>query len=239
VYKTILTLLATVALAVSAIPAPADEVTDAALAESDTLLAKGDLKGCLAVLDKAIETVTTDKKVRLDREVGPLYLARGLTREKALKWAEALADFRKAIELLPDDPDPYYHAAMIAATSADAKLRNGKLAVMYGEKAAGLAEKRYGAAAKAAFDSFQLVEAADLLIKYMQVRESLGAAYAEDGQFKKAVEHQLKSIDAAKVWVSVFNSDALLKQRQRITELLEGAEEQLKLYRESKPLRSR
>ncbi len=77
--------------------------------------------------------------------------------------AIAVAQFREVLKLDPNNADALNSLAWIEATHADAKLRNGKEAVVFAEKAAGLKKD----------------DAPTL--------DTLAAAYAEAGRFKEAV----------------------------------------------------
>jgi protein O-mannosyl-transferase len=79
------------------------------------------------------------------------------------RWAEALAVFSIAIEGQSKNPAPYNTVAWILATHSDPSLRNGPKAVALAERAVALAQRNPGAL------------------------DTLAAAYAEAGEFPKAV----------------------------------------------------
>ena len=81
---------------------------------------------------------------------------------------------KKAIQLDQNQESSYRQLAWIYATSPDALIRNGEEAVLLAKRACELTE-------------FEKVTALD----------TLAAAYAEQGNFKKAVEYQLEAITLA------------------------------------------
>lgn len=112
-------------------------------------------------------------------------------------YDKAIADYNEAIRLDPNDADVYGAVAWLWATCPDAKHRNGKKAVEFATRACGLSDW------KEAYN-----------------QGTLAAAYAELGEFEKAVEWQEK---ANKLYA---DSDAWKK-----------GEDRLKLYKEKKPYR--
>ena len=114
------------------------------------------------------------------------------------QFDKALKDIEAGLENEAKVPGLHMNLARTLATSPDAKLRDGKRALE---------------AAKKAVD----------MIKYRDGRflDTLAAAYAETGDFDKAIETQQKAID----------DPELMKDDG------EGARKRLKLYREKKPFR--
>lgn len=114
------------------------------------------------------------------------------------QFDKALADVESALK--SDDKVPGLHAtlARVRATSPDAKLRDGKKAVESAERAVGM-------------------------VKYKDGRflDTLAAAYAEVGDFDKAVATQQKAFD---------DVDFLRDEG-------DGARKRLELYRAKKPFR--
>jgi hypothetical protein len=92
--------------------------------------------------------------------------------QKAGKFAEALQEFREAVRLCPDDPMALNNLAWSLASNPRRELRDGKEAVRLASKAVELTGQR---------------QAAPLA--------TLAAAYAEDGQFARAVEMAKKARD--------------------------------------------
>jgi protein O-mannosyl-transferase len=114
------------------------------------------------------------------------------------RWADALAAFRAAIDLKSRDPSPYNSAAWILATNPDRNLRNGKQAVILALQAATLMPR-----------------------KGPDALDTLAAAYAEAGEFSKAVTTAKEAAEMA----------ASLK----LTALTKEISDRLALYRAGKP----
>jgi Flp pilus assembly protein TadD len=113
--------------------------------------------------------------------------------EKAGKFAEAIQEDREAARLYPNDPIALNNLAWDLAANPRQELRNGKEAVQLASKAVELTGQQQ-----------------PVFI------ETLAAAYAEDGQFAKAVEMGKKARDIA------------LSMHQ--PEIAEVCEQLLKLY---------
>jgi len=90
------------------------------------------------------------------------------------KLSDAISAYREVIHLKPDHHKAYNNLAWIYATSSNANIRNGNEAIALATKACELT-------------GFKKAEALD----------TLAAAYAEQGNFDKAVEHQYKAIELA------------------------------------------
>jgi hypothetical protein len=93
---------------------------------------------------------------------------------KAGKFAEAIQEDRETAQLYPNDPMALNNLAWDLAANPRLELRNGKEAVQLASKAVELTDQQNA-----------------LFI------ETLAAAYAEDGQFAKAVEMAKKARDVA------------------------------------------
>jgi tetratricopeptide (TPR) repeat protein len=141
-----------------------------------------------------------------------MYYRRGIANSKLKNYPEAIKDFTKAIELNSRFAEAYYQRAIIygetdnperavkdwskameyhpdwampansyswmLATYKDPKYRNAKRAVWYGEKAVSIAERNND----------------DELTK-SRCYDTLAAAYAESGDFAKAVETETKAYE--------------------------------------------
>jgi len=147
-------------------------------------------------LDKALADYA--EAIRLDpRNVWAL-IKRGDTWYRKGDFKEALADYDKAIDIDPKSMEAHGARAWLRATCPDEAYRGGAKSVEDATKASELADRK---------DS-------DML-------DTLAAAYAESGQFDKAVESQEKAIELAP-------EDEKEEYRSR-----------LKLYQEGKPYRVR
>ena len=146
--------------------------------------------------DKAIAEFSS----LLDEQPGYFYALfnRSEAYVRSRQFDKALKDIQLALESDPNVPGLYMNLARVLATAPDEKMRDGKKALESAKKA---------------------VE----MIKYRDGRflDTLAAAYAEAGDFNKAIETQQKSLDDA----DFMRDDG------------EGARKRLKLYREKKPFR--
>jgi tetratricopeptide (TPR) repeat protein len=134
--------------------------------------------------------------IELNPQSALAYNNRGFNRQMFGDYAGAIADFNKAIEFSPKYALAYQNKAWLLATCPEEKIRDGKAAIAAAQKAGELREW------KAITDI-----------------KSLAAAYAETGDFDKAVEWQKKAIDLAE------------------GEGKSGEEELLKLYQAKAPFR--
>lgn len=112
------------------------------------------------------------------------------------RYADALQDYKQANQLAPNDAQVYNAGAWIWATCPDASVRDGRKAISAAKKACELT-------------SFQNADYVD----------TLAAAYAEAGDFQKAVDFQQ---DANKKYTGLA---------------LVGANKRLKLYQQRQPYR--
>lgn len=146
--------------------------------------------------DEAIEALT--KLLENTRIRNSILLSRGLVYTQAGKYDKALADYDDIIQADPQNALGYNNKAWLLAICPDAKHRDGKKAVELATKACEMTNWK---------------NAGHL--------DTLAAAYAEAGDFEKAVKWQSEAVE-----------DVELMRR-------EGAEmkERLELFKQKKPYR--
>jgi tetratricopeptide (TPR) repeat protein len=147
--------------------------------------------------DRAIRDY--DEAIRLDPKNAQAFDARGDAWCDKKDYGRAIRDYDEAIRLDPGNADAFNGRAWLAATCPDAKYRDGAKAVSLAQKAIELA----GTDADWYFSG------------------TLAAAYAETGDFHRAVAEQEKVLS---------NKDLDGEDRAK-------AEKQLALYRDRKPFR--
>lgn len=139
------------------------ESLDAAVLQSPELLVQ--LAGLYRALhqpDKALWRYTA--AIEIDANFAPAYRGRGDLYVWLGKHAEAIADYRKSLELLPDDPAVLNNLAWLLCTSPDESLRDGARAVQLATRAAEQTE-----------------------YKKAYILSTLAAACAEQGDFEAAL----------------------------------------------------
>jgi len=140
--------------------------------DSDAYFNRGTAWQANGELTKAIGDYT--EAIRCDRKNAEAFAARGLVWEDKGEFDKALADYDEAIRLEPNDDWSLNRRAWIRATCPNEKYRDGAKAIEDATKACELTDW----------------EDADSL-------DTFAAAYAEAGQFDKAVEWQQKAIELA------------------------------------------
>jgi tetratricopeptide (TPR) repeat protein len=120
---------------------------------------------------KAVDDFT--KALAIDPKLPEAHLGRGNALMKLKDYAKAIADFRTSIKMAPQDDLGYNNLAWLLATNPDTKLRDGRKAVEYANKACALTGHRRPS--------------------YL---DTLAASYAEMGDFKAAVRWQERAIRA-------------------------------------------
>jgi tetratricopeptide (TPR) repeat protein len=148
--------------------------------------------------DKAVADF--DQAIRLNPTNGAPYSNRAAAYAAKGYYGEAIKGFEQAIKIEPTRGDTYGHLADLLATCPKAELRDGKRAVGLATKACELTKWN---------DTISL--------------SALAAAYAEVGDFKKAVEWQRKAMKAS--------GSLVLKREQDVEE----SRQRLKCYGEGKP----
>lgn len=108
--------------------------------------------------------------IALDETNSSLYAQRGEMYYRTHDYAKAMADWKKALQLKHDEAT-YNQMAWLLATCLDSKVRDGKKAIEFALKSCELSEW-----------------------KEPEAIDTLAAAYAEAGDFKRAVEFENKAI---------------------------------------------
>jgi Flp pilus assembly protein TadD len=129
------------------------------------LLHQGKTEEAIAQLQRSIEIDPDATEARVN--LGGAFLMQG-------RYGDAVAQLREALSRDPERPAILGNLAWILATCPDARVRNGKEAVMLAERAASLTSR------------------ADAVIL-----DALGAAYAEMGRFAEATEAARRALRLA------------------------------------------
>jgi tetratricopeptide (TPR) repeat protein len=137
-----------------------------------------------------------NEAIRLDPNLAVAYGNRGSTYSKMGEFGKALGDLNEAIRLAPQDGKAYNSLAWLLATCPDASVRNGTKAVEAAKRACELE----------AWKTWYCIG-------------TLGAAYAESGDFHQAVDFQNRAMNMP----GFADSDRA------------DAEKRLILYRQGKP----
>ncbi len=145
--------------------------------------------------DKAIADL--NEAIRLEPTYAIAYNNRGNAWRDKKNYDKAIADYNEAIRLDPKDADVHNALAWLRATCPDESLRDGRKAVELATRACDLTE-----------------------CKDVNKLDTLAAAYAEVGDFDKAIEWQEK---ANKLYTNA-------NDRKK-------GEDRLRLYQDKKPYR--
>jgi tetratricopeptide (TPR) repeat protein len=125
-------------------------------------------------VDDAILDFSSAIELAPDTEL--LYRNRAMAHARKKDWPKAAADYDKVVELNPDSAVGQNGLAWLLCTAPDAKVRDGKRALAAAKKACELTGYKNGG--------------------YL---DTLAAAYAELGEFDKAVEWQEKALKAGDI----------------------------------------
>ncbi len=150
----------------------------------------------LKKLDEALSDFSTSIELAPENEVA--YRNRAMAHTKKKNFAKAAEDYASVVELNPDSPIGNNGLAWLLSTAPDDKVRDGKRAVEHAKKACELTQHKSGG-----------------------FLDTLAAAYAEAGDFTKAVEWQEKAIKAG---------DMPIKD-------IDAAKKRLELFKVKKPYR--
>ena len=149
-------------------------------------------------LDKAIADY--NQAIRFDPKYTKAYNNRGHAYSLKGDYERAILDFDQAIKLNPDSPHAVNNLAWILATHPEPQIRDGAEAVGLAEKACELTDYKNPASL-----------------------DTLAAAYAETGQFDKAVKTAAKAVQLARAAKS--------------EKIAEDIQSRLDLYKAKRPFR--
>lgn len=129
---------------------------------------------------------------------------------------KAVADFAEAIKLEPEDSALLNNYAWVLATSPDDNLRDNELSLKLAEKACELTE--HGRP---------------------HILSTLGAAYADRGDFDKAIEWLKKALEINDAALKSASEAADEKEVEELNEMAEELHRELASYEAKKPVRER
>jgi tetratricopeptide (TPR) repeat protein len=193
-------------------------------------------------VDQAIADYTA--AINEGRKLGFAHANRAVAWHAKGKYAEAKADYMKAIEIQPEEPGCHQEYAWLLATCPDEQFHDGKLAVehaiLFFELATAPVFRQPGNYRQHGDRAIRVAVANDEIGGGMgslffkgwnwESLETLAAAFAESGQFERAVKWQEHAID-------VFHD----KDGQPIGHLSEveakEMNERLDLYKRGEPYR--
>lgn len=131
------------------------------------------------------------KAIQMDPENDQAYLELAMILEKTDKYRQAVDTYHQFLKIKPDDPMGLNNLAWVLATAPDSVIRNSSKAVRLAEKACHLTN-----------------------MKNPYLLDTLGAAYAANGQFKEAIETAQKAFDLANIKSQKDLADEIEKRLQ-------------------------
>lgn len=160
---------------------------------------------------KTIETLT--QAIELEPENFNALRFRGDAHLNIGQHAEAVADFDKALAIQSEDESLLNNFAWVLATSPDDTVRNGKRAVELAMKASEMTGHQTP-----------------------HVLSTVGAAYAETGDFEAAKKWSKQAVDIERKALELATTD---EERAKLKNDLEQLEKEYANYEQSKPVRER
>jgi tetratricopeptide (TPR) repeat protein len=189
--------------------------------------------------DRAVEDLDQAAKLNFPR-LAPFYLVRAEAQRRQAHFAEAVADYQRALKLLPANAGVHNELAWLLATCPDATVRDPNQAVLLAKKAAELAPKignYWGTLGTAHYRAREYQAAVLALEKAIEMSDQAGPAAKGSVGFFLAMAHgQLGNkkearrwYDQAVVWMeqdgrsakNPLNADELRRFRSEAEEVLE------------------
>jgi len=156
-------------------------------------------RGLIHIEAKQVDDAIADFSSAIDLLPSEIpYRNRAMAYSRKKDWAKAAEDYEKSVEINPDSAVGLNGLAWLLSTAPDDKVRDGKRALEAAKKACELTDHKNGGHL-----------------------DTLAAAYAEVGEFARAVEWQEKALKAG---------DIPIKD-------LDAARQRLELYKAKKPYR--
>jgi len=112
-----------------------------------------------------------DRVIMMDPRMSSAYVYRGLCRENLKMYKDALNDYKKALELKPNDAAIHNNIAYLYVTANDESFRDKSKALEHAKKAAELSKE-----------------------KNAEILDTLARAYFINGQIKEAIEIENKAV---------------------------------------------